>query len=158
MSIVSSALRVLDKARAKLDVAGLCPYRVFSRVRTWNGPRPGAAPSAGVQPSFTDVDTELTVADGKRPQVRLSGSKSIVAPGGVLAAGTYEVGPLTPAYSGGGVTVSVIDPPGTTSAELLFVVMGPGLPATGMLCKKASDDLQSPFRYVLTLTALGQKA
>lgn len=151
MSVVSNALKILDQARAKLDTVGLCPFQVFVRVRTWSGDRVGMGTSS-------DVVQPITVANGKRPQVELVREKSIVSPGTPLMTATFLVGPLTPEYPGGGVPTSLLSPAGGKNIEVAFIVKGPDLPATGLLCKKTKLDASNPFRLVLTLESLAQAA
>lgn len=153
MTIVSDALAALDAGRALLDDAGLCPYQVFVRERTWSGQRTGLANA-----TFVDEDTELTVADGRRPQVQQVQQQALVAPGSPIQRARFEVGPLTPSYEGGGVATSTIQPSGNTTKELFFVVFGPGLPDTGLLCRQVGLDASSPFRITITIEAMGQAA
>lgn len=151
MSLVSDALPILDEARGLLDDFGLRPFRVFAIVRTWTGTRVG-------QGTSSDVETELTVAGGKRPKVRQVDAEDVVASGGEITDTVYDVGPLTPEHTSGGTDPALLNPPlpAVGVAEVLFRIVGPGLPETGALCKRLSDDLSSPFRYTLRLQRIGR--
>lgn len=153
MTIVSDALSILDDARGLLDDVGLRPYQVFVRVTAWSGARAGLG-------TKTVTDTELTVADGKRPKVRQLSAKDVVASGGSLSDQIFEIGPLTPPFTGGGTEASVINPALDADAPtgVLYVLMGPGAPADGWLCKRVGDKLDSPFRYMVTVQRIGVDA
>lgn len=150
-TLVQSLLPVLDDARGILDDFGLRPFEVFVRVRDWSGDVAG-------QGTATDVDTEITVASGKRPKVVEVKSRDVVASGGAIAATTYKVGPLTPDYGTGGSRADVLDPPVSPGREVLFVVTGPGLAPEGVLCKRVDGEGFSPFKWFLYLERLGQDA
>ena len=151
MSVVSKSLKTLDAGRALLANAGLSPFRIFVRVRTWSGERVGDG-------AYTDTTTELTVAKGRPPQCRLSDEKTVVAPGQPMQKATFEVGPLTPGYDGGGVANVTLNPSANRTTEVHWVVMGPGCPSAGMLCRKIKEDQSSPFRVMLTLEGMGMSA
>ncbi len=151
MSTVSDALSILDNARATLADVGLCPYRAFVRVTTWSEGRIG-------QGASTTITTELVVARNRPPKVELVTDKDVVA-GGLMSEARYKIGPLTPSYAGGGTTIDTLDPPTSEApAETHYILLGPGLPAEGMLCKKVGDAYDSPFRYTVTVEALGKPA
>lgn len=149
MSIVSGSLPILDAARGLLDDAGLRPYQVFVRVNTWSGARIGLG-------TKTSTVTELNVDGNKRPKVRQLSAKDVVASGGTLEDQLFEVGPLTPPFTGGGVATTTINPPTSASpTEVNYILIGPGTPAAGWLCKRVSDKLDSPFRYLVTIQRIG---
>jgi hypothetical protein len=102
-TIVDGVLPILDKARALLDEVGLRPFTVTVRTVTWSGERVGLG-------TATTVDTPLTVADNKRVKVRQLKGQEVVAQGGLYGEQWLLVGPFTPAYSGGGVSESTLNP------------------------------------------------
>lgn len=150
MSIVSRLLKTLDKGRARLDTVGLRPYTVTLRVITYAGARVGLG-------AATTTNTAITVADAKAPKVRVLSDSDTVASGNLFTKTRYEIGPLTPAYDGGGVAATTLDPATSASpTEVFYVVTGPGTPSTGMLCKKVADKYDSPFRYMLIVESIGK--
>lgn len=148
MSIVSDSLNILDSARALLSDVGLRPYRVYVQTKTFSR-------TMGIAADATTVVTELTVADGKPPKVRQLSAKEVVSSGGTLGDAIYEVGPLTPPYSGGGVETSAITPDTGAKSQVLYILKGPGLATNGVYCDKVSDKFDSPFRYMFTIKRTG---
>lgn len=149
MSIVRDSLPILNSARALLSDVGLRPYTVSLLVTTWSGAAVG-------QGTRSQVETPLTVANGRPPKVRQMSAKEIVAQGGTLEDQIFEVGPLTPSYAGGGTDAALINPPVTGSpTEVHFLLRGPGIPATGTLCQKVFDRLDSPFRLMFQIRRIG---
>jgi hypothetical protein len=153
VSIVSDSLPTLDEARALLDDAGLRAFTVAVRVITWDGPRVGEGQAS-------TVDTPITVSGGRRPKVvAVAKNDDDIVAGGVFKRARFEVQNITPAYSGGGVDPDTLDPPATSGlTEVFYVLTGPGMPASGMLCKKISDKFDRVFGYSVTLETLGQEA
>lgn len=150
MSTVSEVLGTLDEARQLLDEQGLRPYTVTLRVRTWAGERVGDG-AASV------TNTPLTVANGGRPKVKLESDRDVVSSGNVFSKTRYRIGPLTPEYDGGGIDAATLDPAASaTPREIFYVISGPGLPATGILCQKVSDDYSSPFGFYVIVETIGQ--
>lgn len=149
MSIVDDAKPILDAARALLDDVGLREFRVFVRTRDWSGERVGLG-------TATEQLRELTVAGGKRPKVTALSPRAVVASGGQLGDTVFAVGPLTPAYAGGGVLPSDVTPGRSGRREVHYLVRGPGLPASGAVCKQLSADHSSPFRVTMQLQMTGE--
>lgn len=152
MSIVSDSLPILDDARGILDDVGLRPYRVLLRITKWSGDRPGKG-------GKVVTETELFVADSKRPKVRQLSAEDVIASGGTFSDRMFQIGPFTPAFSGGGLSPSDLDPAldGDQSPQTIdFVLIGPGTGDAGIKCSRVSDKLDSPFRYMVTVRQTGQ--
>ncbi len=148
-TLVEGFLPTLDAARGLLGAFGLRPFRVSVLVRTWSGRRVGEGDS-------TDEVTPIKVGGGD-PKVRQVDPRDVVASGGDLTMGMFDIGPMTPEFEGGGTTYDSIDPPAHGNAtEVFFVVWGPGLPATGALCKRVSSQTDSPFRYTVRVQRIGR--
>ena len=139
MSIVSDSLNILDSARALLSDVGLRPYRVYVQTKVYSR-------TLGIEADATTTTTELCVADGKPPKVRQLSAKEIVSSGGTLGDAIYEVGPLTPPYTGGGVDTSTITPDTGDKSEVTYILQGPGLADNGVYCDKVSAKSDSPLR------------
>ncbi len=154
-TLKDALLPVVDNVFGIFDQLGFCPYRVFIRVRTWVGPD-----RIGQGESFTS-DTEMTLANSRRPFVELLDQKDVVAPGSPKQMAKFLVGPLTPAYATGGIAMTTLHPAGSKLTEVLYVVLGDlatGLPATGLECKKTKEDLSDPLSIMITLESLGRAA
>jgi hypothetical protein len=150
MSLRDDLLPVVDAARAIAGELGFRRYQVWARRTTFSGPRPGYGPS-------TVTETRLLVG-GRDPKVRVLRSKDIVAGTPEMADATFEIGPLTPEFAGGGVAESSINPEKTsTPTTLLFRIVGPGLPSAGILCQRFDDDVDRPLRTVIRVRSTGVK-
>lgn len=144
-------LPLLDELRGLPGQLGFRPYQVWIRKTEWSGSLPGRGTQA-----FTE--TRLLVGGGQDPKVVEVHRKDIAAGSGELIDVEYDVGPLTPSYSGGGIDPSVINPPQTgTPTEILFLLKGQGLPAEGLLCKKVSDVMDRSLRIVFRVRSIGRK-
>lgn len=151
MSLVRDLLPILDAGRGLTDAFGLRNFRVFVRTTDWTGERAGLG-------AKTTTLRELTVAGGARPQVVALRPQAVVASGGQLEDTVFEVGPLTPAYAGGGVEpVDMTPGQGTDRREVDYLLFGPGLPEAGAVCKQLSSDFSSPFRYTMRLQVTGAR-
>ncbi len=134
---------------------GIRRFQVWTRVSTWSGSRPGVG-------TETTTDTYLG-----RVKVRDVKSKDVVAGMSELTDAVYELGPFTPEHSGGSSTPDTVAPTtdmlappqdGSTAAESYYLLKGPGLPTDGVLCERVGDTTTGPFRYMVTVRALGVKA
>lgn len=140
-------LPLLDRARAKLDTAGLRRYTVTRRLVTWDGGHVGLGNA-----TFDD----LTLSPN--PKVQQTG------------AGTITIGHITPAYAGppaGGYTPAQLRPlTGDPAAEedpaqeFYYLLSGPqGEERYALTGLETSDgpalgEGAGSFRYVLTLQTL----
>jgi hypothetical protein len=78
----------------------------------------------------------------------------------------FEIGAFTPAHSEPSTTPDTVavtpedlSPPQTgTPTEIYYVVKGPGMPANGALFERVSDSVERPFRYTVTIKAVGREA
>lgn len=153
MTVRDAYLPILDVYRGALDdVWGLRRFDVTVRVSTW---APGSLPgSQGA--TKAPVDTPLTVYGGARPKVELVSQATIIASGGLYQDQDLRIGPLTPAYGiASGVDPAVFDPSAASNVEILFLLVGPGLPAGGAWFKKVGQEVTGNFRYSLVVRATG---
>jgi hypothetical protein len=148
MALVDDLKPVYDELLGLYEDFGHAPYQVWVRTHTYAGPRPGKGEEAY-------EDTPITVANGKRPQVRQVSDRDVVA--GTSSVQRFEIGPLVPTHADGGVAPATLEPPVTVAGRVVhYLLKGPGLPASGMLCKKVSDRLDSPFEYFVTVETIGK--
>lgn len=146
MSLVSDILGDIDAIRGDIpsDI-GVRPFRVYVLVRTWTGTRSGVG-------SSSDVTTEITCA-GRPPKVRQLSDVDVIQSGGLYNAGDVQVGPFTPNYTGGGVSISTFQPSVASSpTEVLFKITGPGYPAAGAWFKVKSNDGNFATRLTIVLS------
>lgn len=148
-----SLLPIVQKFRDLSVEFGVRQFQVWIRVITWSGSRVGVG-------TATTTDTYL----GK-PKFRDVTSKDVIA-GSVMGEQIYEIGPFTPSHSGPSTTPDTLNvspadlspPQNGTPTEVYYVVKGPGLPESGALFERVSDSLEKPFRYMVTIKAIGRAA
>jgi hypothetical protein len=154
MGLREDCLSILDYHRGAMDtVYGLRQYSVTVRVSTWS---PGLLPgSQGA--TKAPVDTPLLCYGNGRPKVEQVSQSTIIASGGLYQDQDLRIGPLTPAYSiASGIAPAVFDPAATSNVEVLFKIVGPGLPAAGAWYKKVGQEVTgNNFRYSIIVRATG---
>ncbi len=151
MSLKDELLPVIDDLRGIAGELGFRPYEVYVRVETHAGPRPGYGPK-------TVTDTRLLVG-GQNPKVREIRSKDVVAGTAEATDAVYEIGPVTPQFPGGGIASETLNPPkSSTPTTIYYVLKGPGMPATGLLCQRTEDDVDRPLRAVVRVRSVGKPA
>ncbi len=131
---------------------GIRRYEVWVRLVTYSGTRVGLG-------TATTTDTYLG-----RPKVREVSSKDIIA-GTEMGDVVYEIGPFTPESAAltlpdtKSLSPYDLSPVQTSNpTEIYYLVKGPGLPTAGLLCQRVKDDLDKPFRYMVTVKGIGRKA
>jgi hypothetical protein len=148
-----SLLPVIQRFRNLSVEFGVRQYQVWLRKTVWSGARPGLG-------TATTTDTYLG-----RPKFRRVSSKDVVV-GSAMNEQQFEIGPFTPEHSQPSstpdtVAVSPEDlSPEQTSAttEIHYVVKGPGFPESGALFKRVTHSVERPFRYTITIEAIGRSA
>ncbi|HEU4728390.1 MAG TPA: hypothetical protein VFT22_10885 [Kofleriaceae bacterium] len=115
MSFRTGILPAIDAIRAIAGPAGLDVEvtRLTIRTRVWSGGRNGAG---------TPVDTDLVL-----PQiydVAHVTEQQIASSGGRYEMGDIHVGPITPAFTGGGFTPAQLKPNGADGTEIIYLLSG----------------------------------
>ena len=116
MALADDLKPVIDSIRAIPGQLGLRPNRVFLVEGSWSGDYTG---------ELNEVrdTTELLVGD-QPPKVRRLNDEQLAV--GELAEGAIEVGPVTPSYTGGGVSVADLIGSALTNGETLILrLVGP---------------------------------
>ena len=150
MALKDELLPLIDSLRAIPGDLGFRPYQVWVRKTTWSGERPGLG-------AVSVTDTRLLVG-GQNPKVRQVKSKDVVAGQLEMISGQWDIGPLTPPFPGGGVSLAILDPESsTTPTTTLFLLKGPGMPPDGLLCQRISEDVDRPLREVVRVQSIGVK-
>lgn len=150
MSLKDDLLPLIDKLRAIPGELGFRPYQVWVRKTTYSGSRVG-------QGTATVTLTRLLVGS-QDPKVREVRRKDAVAGTSEYVEAEYEIGPLTPEFSGGGTAESVINPQKTaTPTTVTFLIKGPGMPDEGLICQRVGDHVDRPLRSVVRVRSTGRK-
>ena len=125
-------LPVFDSARTLIDNLGLRTTRVIRRTKAWSGGQVGLG-------TLTTTDIELV----PRPKVRDAGP------------GMVTVGPITPAFAGGGYDADDLKPSETASQDVIWILIGADGEETPY--RLAGSDSRRAFRYMLTLQELDRE-
>ena len=138
-------LPAVDIIRGIPGALGLRLFTVVVFTRAWSGSRVGIGTNTDTQ---TGVKIDLGIYQTK---VRQLTEKDVVASGGLYSMQDYEVGPITPPYTGSAAdndAISVFDPPTTSNPqEIYFQIQGPGLAGATNYFKKKAQNVSKNFRY-----------
>lgn len=145
MSLVSDLLPMIDELRGLPGQLGARPFTsVRLRTRTWSGQRPGDG-------TPTDVFVALETG-GEAVGVRNLSSREVYASAGRYTDADYRLGPLTPAFDGGGYTPAQLAPSsGARNVEKHVILIGPGEPDAGSVWTIVGTDLTNAIGYFLTI-------
>jgi hypothetical protein len=118
MPTLAEKLRAtVHRGRGIAGSLGFRTHRAYIVRRCWIG---GAIGEGGYQ----DEETELTEGAGQPPKARWLTEEQLAVGG--LPRGTVEVGPITPAFAGGGTDIATIAGRDLTRGEeLLLKIVGP---------------------------------
>ncbi len=143
MTLRDDLLPRIEALRGIPGALGFRPYTsVVLRTRTWSGAEAGEG-------TATDVNLPLT-AGGYPAKVRQITAREVATSAGRYTDADFVVGPLTPAFDGGGYTAAQLAP-GTSNArvERHVVLTGPGEDASEWLI--VGDQKDRALRYTLTI-------
>ena len=145
MALRDDLLPLIDTVRSIPGVLGLHRFQVWVRKTVYAGSRIGEG-------AFSITETRLLVG-GQDPHVKELKSQDIAAGADDLQGVEYEIGPFTPNYP----ALSVLDPAQDGQPTVVtYLLKGPGLPTSGLLCTKVSDDVSRPLRNVLRVRSTGR--
>jgi len=116
VTFASDLLPAIAAIRSIPGARGLRPHRSYVVVRTWTGASVGEGTSS-------DAETELTEG-GQPPKFRSLSGETIAVEN--LPSDTVQIGPLTPAHTGGGVAIATLEGTLTAAQERWVKVVGPG--------------------------------
>lgn len=145
MSLVSDLLPMIDELRGLPGELGARPFTsVRIRTRTWSGVRVGDGTSSDV---FVALET-----GGQPAGVKNLSSREVYTSAGRYTDADFRVGPLTPAFTGGGYTAEQLEPStGARNVERHVVLIGPGEPSGGSEWVIVGNELTNPIGYYLTI-------
>ncbi len=140
MAVIDAYRAIAFAARAIPGQYGLHPHAVAIGTGAWSGSNTG-----GGLESITW--TPIVESGSKNPKVRWLKDDEIAIGG--LQAGTVQVGPITPAFPGGGTsTATLLGTPLTTGKTLYMRITGPQHP-NGALYRVTSTSFEKAIHYTL---------
>jgi len=139
MSFRDSIRQLAHSVRAIPGQLGMRPYTVQVVSAVWSGAERG-------QGTETVTTTAITEADGQPPKVRQLNSEEIAVGG--YAEGTWEIGPITPDFPGGGTLISTLQPDPADNTLVHIVLTGPAYP-DGQRCQVKGVTDHRAFQYML---------
>lgn len=141
-----SILPSVNAIRAIPGQLGWRPYTLTIETRTWSGAEIGEG-------TETVTLTPITEQYGQPPKIRWLDTEQL-ALGGYERA-TIEIGPMTPAYPGGGILASTLEPhnlPNNTVVQ--YKLVGPAYP-TGVYCRIVSFNHDFAGHFTLRVQVTG---
>lgn len=140
MTLRDQLLPLIYGVRAIPGQLGLRPFTVSIRTGQWNGTNTGRG-AEGV-----DL-VPITEASGQPPKVRQLNTEELAL--GNLGKGSIQIGPITPAFAGGGTLVSAFGDLLDQGMTLHLVVTGPGTSENGDLYQLKSLNADRALHYTL---------
>lgn len=141
-----SILPSMNAIRAIPGQLGWRPYTIAIETRTWSGNEIGEG-------TETVTSTPIVEQYGQPPKVRWLDPEQL-ALGGYERA-TIEIGPMTPAYPGGGMLDTVLDPQNLANNSVVqFKLVGPLYP-NGAYCRLVSFNHDRAGHYTLRVQVSG---
>jgi hypothetical protein len=127
------------KGRAIAGKLGFRPYTVQLVTASWTGTHTGDG-------QRYDTFTPITEAESQPPKVRWLKDDEIAV--GNIPSGTVEIGPITPAFAGGGTDLALLAEELTRGSTRYVVITGPKHPS-GARYRLTRIDAQRALRYML---------
>jgi len=140
--------------RRAAERSGVRSVSVSVIVETWSGP---------TQVSTSTLMSTSTLVLSPRPKVvpageeagYFGGGNSAIS-GGRLIAGTYRIGPITLATTGGGYTVDQLSPPGASDTRIYYFLAGDEFSDGGERFELTDVDAARPHQVTLTVRRTAQ--
>ena len=122
MSLRDDLLPTLNDARTICDDFGLRQNAVDVVVRTWTSGKVGTPATQTPGVDYSEQRVHLT----PNPKVRYLTQREVASSGGRYKDEDLMVGPMTPAFVGGGISTAELFPVNRQKGvEILFVITGP---------------------------------
>jgi len=150
MTLRDKLLPTVDKVR---KLPGKLGFRLFAvtLVRQTGGDW-----SKGIAPTLTTLEN-ITVFEGYNPKVRWMNQGDYAR--GTPADVVLEVGPITPAYDGGGYTYEDLeDLSAPKNSTILYRITGPGMLTNGSLFAKTSFSGNRALGFFIQLRRVNTAA
>lgn len=146
MPLAQGLRKLAYSVRAIPGQLGVRPHRVSVLKRSWSPSHPGDG-------DRLDVETALTEAGGQPPKVRWLSDEELTV--GSLNPGTVEIGPVTPAFPGGGTNLGTLDGSAIQAGEARYLwIVGPMHPQ-GAIYKITKLTADRALRYMIQATPAG---
>lgn len=140
--------------RRAAERSGVRSVSVSVIVETWSGP---------TQVSTSTLMSTSTLVLSPRPKVSPAGEEAgyfgggnSAISGGRLVAGTYRIGPITLATTGGGYTVDQLSPPGASDTRIYYFLAGDEFSDGGERFELTDVDASRPHQVTLTVRRTAQ--
>ncbi len=141
MTLRDDILPIAFNARGIAGSLGFRPYTVAIVTQYW----PDSA-HTGEGGSAPNGETTITEGGGQPPKVRWLSDKEIAFGG--LSSGTIEIGPITPAFTGGGTELETIMGDIRRGETRYVKLTGPKYP-DGCRCRIVKITAEKALRYML---------
>lgn len=141
MAVRDQLLPLIYNVRAIPGSFGLRPFTVSIRTGQWNGTNTGRG-AEGI-----DL-VPITEANGQPPKVRQLNTEELAL--GNLGKGSIQIGPITPAFPGGGTSEGAFGDLLEQGMTLHLVVTGPGTSEYGDLYLLKDVKTDRALHYTLT--------
>ncbi len=140
------ALADLYEGRAEAGIAGFRVHSFRLITTTETGTHTGDGNS-------DETETRITEASGQNPRIRWLNDEEI-AVGGYPGKGVAEVGPITPAFAGGGTDLSILTGADMQRRDTIQgEIRGPKHP-NGQRYRIIDVQCERPLRYVIRCAPL----
>lgn len=146
MTFAERTKRRLTRYRSIPGKLGLRPYSVKVVLRIANGD----LDSVSLESGYSDSETDIVEADGYPPKVRKLTDEERTHWG--FARGGFKIGPITPAFTGGGTSLSDIMRESDWRDKVFVILTGPAWP-DGARFRVADVEHDRAMHYMLTVTS-----
>ena len=150
MTFQASLRAIANSVRSIPGTMGVRPYRAFVVSRAWSGDEPGDGDPSTAE---TTTSEEITEANGQPPRIRSLNSEEIAVGGYDM--GTWEIGPVTPDFPGGGTLITDVQRSGTGKSTLLHIrLVGPEFPnGANFRLKDVTSDRGYHYKFLVERSA-----
>lgn len=146
MTLAAGLRKLAYSVRAIPGQLGVRPHRVSVLRRSWSGPHVGDG-------TRTDVEVDIVEAGGQPPKVRWLSDEELAV--GSLNPGTVQIGPITPAFPGGGTNLGTLDGSALTAGQVRHLwIVGPQHP-NGAAYKVTKLTADRALHYTIQATPAG---
>jgi hypothetical protein len=140
--------------RRAAERTGVRSVSVSVITETWSGPTQVSTSTLASTSTLVLSPRPKVVPAGEEPGYFGGGNSAIS--GGRLVAGTYRIGPITLATTGGGYTVDQLSPPGASNTRIYYFLAGDEFSDGGERFELTDVDAARPHQVTLTVRRTAQ--
>lgn len=140
--------------RRAAERTGVRSVSVSVITETWSGPTQVSTSTLASTSTLVLSPRPKVVPAGEEPGYFGGGNSAIS--GGRLVAGTYRIGPITLATTGGGYTVDQLSPPGASNTRIYYFLAGDEFSDGGERFELLDVDAARPHQVTLTVRRTAQ--